>query len=376
MATATYLQGALSVVSSFVIEEFGLTRSQLGIVFMAFSFTGAVASPAMGSLTDRYASRVMAALFGLSGLAVVIVAAAPNFAILMGGSIIGGLALGAGNPVTNRVIAEQIGAARRGLVVGLKQSGPPLGLLVAGVALPPLALAFGWRWAMAVSASIPLAGLVATPFLLSRRLEREAIPATRMSEEALETRSVVLWLSLIGLGVALALSAVIAFLPLYAQERVGASPGIAGALAAAFGLTGVVGRIAWGAAARRFARPTSPLLVITAVAVAATLAVALAQEIGLWILWVGVIGSGFSMMAWHALGWLVIIDRVGVGGVGKASAVMQMGNSIGFASGPPIAGLLIDGTGSYIPAWATVAIVLGLSGLLTWWIRVRTTSKS
>lgn len=379
MATATYLQGALSVVSSFLIDEFDLTRSQFGIVFMAFSLTGAVASPVMGSLTDRDTTRVMAGLFGLSALAFAIVAASPSFAVMIGGSILGGLALGAGNPVTNRVIAEHIGPARRGLVVGLKQSGPPLGLLAAGVILPPLALAFGWRWALAASASVPLAGLAATPFLLARSRRKGSAPPTRMSEESPETRSVVLWLSLLGLGVALALSAVIAFVPLYAQERVGASAGGAGALAAVLGLTGVAGRITWGAMARRFARPTSPLLVITGVAVLATTAVALAQETGLWMLWVGVIGGGFSLMAWHALGWLVLIDQVGVGGVGgvgKASAVMQVGNSIGFAAGPPIAGLLIDVTGSYTPAWVTMVAVLVVIGLLTVWIRVRTTSPT
>lgn len=374
MATATYLQGALSVVSSFIIDEFGVSRSQLGAAFTAFSLTGAFASPIMGALTDRDTTKVMAGVFGLSGLAVVMVAFAPSFVILIVGSIVGGLALGAGNPVTNRVIADQIGVARRGLVVGLKQAGPPLGLMIAGAVLPPLALAVGWRWALGASALIPAAGLVATPFLLSRSRRGGTTAATRMSEENPETRSVVLWLTVIGLGVALALSAVIAFVPLYAQERVGASPATAGALAAVLGLTGVAGRILWGTAAGRFARPSSALLIISGISLVATVAVAVAQAIGLWMLWLGVIGAGFSMMAWHAVAWLVIIDRVGVGGVGKASGVMQLGNSAGFATGPLIAGFLVDATESYVVAWVTVAAVLGASALLTLWIRVRSTS--
>ena len=376
MATATYLQGALSVVSSFVIDEFGLSRSQFGAAFTAFSLTGALASPLMGALTDRGTTWVMVGLFGLSGLAVGMVAAAPSFMLLIAGSIVGGLALGAGNPVTNRVIADQIGAARRGLVVGLKQAGPPLGLLVAGAMLPPLALAVGWRWALAVSASIPLIGLVATPFILSRPRLGESATSTRMSEEDPETRSVVAWLTVIGLGVALALSAAIAFVPLYAQERVGASAGTAGALAAAMGLVGVAGRISWGAAAGRFARPSTALLIISAISMMATLAVALAEVVGMWILWLGVIGIGVSMLAWHAVAWLVIIDRVGVGGVGKASGLMQLGNSLGFAAGPLIAGALIDTTDSYVVAWSTVTGVLAVSAALTVLIRVRTASRS
>lgn len=375
MAIATYLQGALSVVSSFVIDEFGLSRSQLGAAFTAFSLTGAFASPLMGTLTDRNTSRVMAALFGLSGLAVVIVAAAPTFVVLLAGSVVGGLALGAGNPVTNRVIADQIGRTRRGLVVGLKQAGPPLGLLVAGVVLPPLALAVGWRWALGVSALIPAVGLVATPFLLSASRRGRTTPSTPVSAEGADARTAVIWLTVIGLGMALALSAVIAFVPLYAQERVGTSAATGGALAATLGLTGVAGRIVWGTAGGRFARPSTALLIISLVSVVATLAVAAAEMLGLWLLWVGVIAAGFSMMAWHAVGWLVIIDRVGTGGVGKASGVMQLGNSVGFATGPLIAGALVDATQSYVVAWATVAAVLVVSTALTVWVRLRTTGR-
>ncbi len=375
MAIATYLQGALSVVSSFVIDEFGLSRSQLGAAFTAFSLTGAVFSPAMGALTDRHTTRVMAALFGLSGLAVVMVAAAPTFVVLLAGSVVGGLALAAGNPVTNRVVADQIGRTRRGLVVGLKQAGPPLGLLIAGAVLPPLALVVGWRWALGVSALIPAAGLIATPFLLSGSGSRRTAPPTRVSAESVEAKTAVIWLTVIGLGMALALSAVIAFVPLYAQERVGASAAVAGALAAALGLTGAAGRIVWGAAGGRFARPSTALLVISVISVAATVAVALAEAVGVWLLWVGVIAAGFSMMAWHAVGWLVIIDRVGAGGVGKASGVMQLGNSAGFAVGPLIAGVLVDATESYTVAWATVAAVLAISAVLTVWVRVRTTRR-
>ncbi len=376
MATATYLQGALSVVSSFVIDEFGLSRSQFGAAFTAFSLTGAFASPVMGALTDRSTNRVMVGLFGLSGLAVGIVAVAPSFALLIVGSILGGLALGAGNPVTNRVISERIGTVRRGLVVGLKQSGPPLGLLVAGVVLPPLALAIGWRGALAASALIPIFGLVATPFILSRPSSDESAASTRISDESPETRSAVIWLTLIGLGVALALSAAIAFVPLYAQESLGVSAGTAGALAAVMGLVGVAGRIFWGVTAGRFARPTTPLLIISVLSLGATIAVALAQTVGMWALWIGVIGVGVSMLAWHAVAWLVIIDRVGIGGVGKASGLIQLGNSLGFAAGPLIVGVLLDTTNSYAVAWSTVAGVLAISTALTVLIRIRTTTRS
>lgn len=373
MVSGTYLQGSLSVVSSSIIDEFGLSRSQLGSAFTAFSLVGAVSSPVMGSLTDGGTRRVLLGLFAVSTAAMVVVAAAPNFGVLLAGAALGGLSLGAANPVTNRVVSERISPARRGLVVGLKQSGPPLGLLVAGVVLPPLVLAVGWRWAMATSALIAAAGLFITPFSLSGAKAGTETPATRMADEGGETRSVVWWLTIIGFGVALGLSGMIAFVPLYAQEAVGASTAAAGALAAVMGLAGVAGRIGWGSVSGRFARPSSALLIISGISVAATLAVAAAEGLGLGLLWAGVLGVGGSMLAWHAVAWLVIIDRVGTGGVGKASGVMQVGNSAGFALGPPMVGVIVDATTSYTTAWGVVAGIFVITGVLTMWIRIRST---
>lgn len=369
MVTATYMQGALSVVASDIIGEFGITRSQLGAAFTVFSLTGAVFSPVMGSLTDRHSRRVMTGLFALSWLSVLMVAFAPGFAFLITGTVVGGIALAAGNPVTNRVIADEISVARRGLVVGFKQSGPPLGLLVAGALLPPLALAVGWRWAMAASAVIPAAGMLASPFLLRPAAPRTSGTAATVGDAP--RTPIVFWLAVIGMGTAVALSAVIAFEPLYAQERVGASAATAGALAAALGLTGMVARIVWGGLAGRLARPSTGLLSITVISMAAVAAVAGAQSTGLWLLWLGTIGTGLSLMAWHAVGWLMLIDSAGTGGVGKASGVMQVGNSIGFALGPLLAGVLVDTTDSYLVAWGAVLAVLATNLTLTVWIRSR-----
>lgn len=370
MVTATYLQGALSVVASFLIDEFGVSRSQLGVAFTAFSLTGALASPFVGALADRGSRRVLLGLFVVAGLGWSMVAASPTFLLVLAGSVVAGLALGAGNPVTNRIISRWVPARRRGLVVGIKQAGPPLGLFAAGMILPPIAVAFGWRWAVAASMAIPLLGILLTIWLIPRGSEETDITDGATPDPA-AARTAVVWLTVIGLGVAAGLSAVLAFVPLYAQEAVGASPAQAGALASEMGLAGVAGRIAWGALAGRLGRPSNALLVMTTLSLGATVAVALAQPLGLAWLWVGVLGVGGSMLAWHSVAWLAVIDRVGLNGLGRASGVMQLGNSIGFAAGPPLAGLLVDATGSYQWAWWSVFALFGILAGLTTFVRTR-----
>lgn len=367
MVTATYMQGALSVLSPFVIDEFGISRSQLGLAFAAFSLVGAAASPVMGAFTDRGARGVLVTLFVLAGVGLAMSAAAPVFAWLVIGSAVGGLALGAGNPVTNRIISDQVPPARRGIVVGIKQAGPPLGLLTSGLVLPPLAVAFGWRTALAVSLVIPAIGLAAGPFLVAGGGRDRGPAATGTTSPA--TRRAVLGLTVVGLGVAVALSATIAFLPLYAVEDIGVSPETAGLMASAFGLTGVAGRILWGGLAGRFRRASTALLVMSAAAVLASGALLAARWLGAPAVWGATVALGGSAMAWHAVAWLFIIEEVGAGAVGRASGVMQIGNSVGFASGPPVLGFVVDGTGSYLIGWLVVAGIFAAMTALTVLIR-------
>jgi MFS family permease len=67
-----------------------------------------------------------------------------------------GLGYGLVNPPTN-VLADPGSPRLRGLTMSIKQTGIPLGGILAGLLVPRAAAAVGWRWATAV----PIAGCVA-----------------------------------------------------------------------------------------------------------------------------------------------------------------------------------------------------------------------
>ena len=108
MVAATYLTGGLSVLSSYVIEELGITRSQLGLVFATVSLSRAIISPFLGKAADRSVHAVMVGLFLVAGAAVLIASLASQLAVLLVSSMLAGLALGAGNPATNRIVSEEV----------------------------------------------------------------------------------------------------------------------------------------------------------------------------------------------------------------------------------------------------------------------------
>lgn len=372
MITSTLLQGALGVLSKFILEEFDLTRSGFGVAFAAYSLVGGISSLYIGTLADRNSRAVMAGLFSLAGVAAIGAAVAPAYSLFLVAILIGGLALGAGNPVTNRIVAQRVSERRRGLVIGIKQSGPPLGIFLAGMVLPSIAIATNWRVALALTVLLPVVGIVATHFLVPAESGDEPAPA-RVSDLTDKVRFVVRWLTVIGFSVALANAAAIAFLPLFAQEDLSMTPTAAGVVAAFVGLAGVVGRVLWGALGSKFRKPTSALIIIAVFSALSFSAIALSPTLGVGWLWAGAIGSGASVLSWHAVAWLVIIDRVDLAAVGRASGIMHMGSTLGFAAGAPLAGLLLDVSDSYTLMWGLLAIAMAAVTVMTARFRIAAT---
>lgn len=71
-----------------------------------------------------------------------------------------GLAMGINNRLTNRLVALHASRGRRGLVVGVKQSGVKVSHLAAGAALPLLAATVGWRQGLLAVSGVVCLGIV------------------------------------------------------------------------------------------------------------------------------------------------------------------------------------------------------------------------
>jgi MFS family permease len=368
MGTSTYAGYAFGVLGPMIRDEFAISRFQLGLLTTCFFLVGGPLSLVAGRAADHYgARRVMLIAFGLAAAALVGMASAPAFAVMLVGAGAAGLALATGNPVTNKLIADHLPPGRRGLVMGGKQAGVQVGAFLAGALLAPIAVRIGWRMALGWSAALPLIGLLGAVVLIPRGAgaESDRAPVRAVSGGGLP--SGVRWLAayafLMGTGVA----AINAYLPLYLVERGGASQEAAGAVAATIGIVGIGSRIAWGWASERMPSFSLPLLLLGIGAVLAVGMVAAVERIGLWIAWPAAVLFGASAVTWNAVGMLAVITESGSRLAGRASGVVTAGFYLGFVGSPVLFGLLVDATSDYGLAWllvaavfaATVAVVIG-----------------
>jgi predicted MFS family arabinose efflux permease len=358
MGTSTYAGYAFGVLGPHIIDEFEISRFQLGLLTTFFFAIGGPLSLLAGRATDRFgARRVMLLAFGISGVTVLAMAGAPAYPAMLLAAAAAGLALATGNPVTNKLIAVHLPRGRRGLVMGGKQAGVQVGAFLSGALLAPMAVALGWRAALAWSALVPALGLVAALLIIPRDRGIGAAEAAAEAAGGGRLPPGVRWLTVYAFLMGSGIAAVNAYLPLYLVERAGATPELAGAVAATIGAVGIGSRLAWGWASERMPTFSLPLLLLGLGAVIAIGLLLAVEPAGLWLAWPAAVLIGASAVTWNAVGNLAIITESGRRLAGRASGLVTFGFYVGFVASPMAFGLLVDALGSYTLAWALVALV-------------------
>ena len=140
-----FLIGALSVQVS---AEMDVSEAVYGWGLSSFFGAAMLGSILLGRLSQRIgALNQMTLALGLSIVVQLALAAtAQSFGAIIGFLVVAGLA-NAANQTSINLALGQAELPRLGLAVSVKQSGLPMATLLAGFAVPSLALTVGWRWA-------------------------------------------------------------------------------------------------------------------------------------------------------------------------------------------------------------------------------------
>ena len=384
MAVCTLLPYALGALGPFITDDLGISRTALGSLTTVMYTVGAVLSPVAGPLVDRFGGRrSLVVAFATGGLGVAVAAAGGrHYAGLVAGAAVFGISVAFGNPATNQLAARVVQTGRHGIVTGVKQSGVQIGAFLAGLVLPGVAGAAGWRVALGGCAFLGAAGLVLTGRYVPRPSEERRAAATRAvppGETAADGRPtralrrrldravnrLTVYALLMGFGV----GAVGAYLPLYTVEELGFSRGTAGLTAALVGLVGIVARVGWGRRQDRTMKPVIRSLGALAVgSVIASGALWAGAALGPGLLWAGAALFGATAVAWNALGMLSIVRDTDLAVAGRASGRVLLGFYVGFLVGPVSFGWAVDHVG-YPAGWAAVTAAFALAaGLSLVWI--------
>lgn len=363
MATSTFVIFVVSVLAAQLLVEFNITRTQVGFLVTAAGLVGALSSPALGRLTDRFGA-VRSVTVTLAGGAVTLAvfALSPTYALLMVATMLTGITNGWGNPATNALIVENVPAGSRGVVTGVKQSGVQVGNFLAGLALPLFTAWWNWRVAVLIFLAMPLGGLLG---MMGREGRRGAhVASTEPGDGKLP--ATVTWIAIYGFLSGLAGAMIIGFLPLFAEEDLGLSGPAAGAIFALVGLTGIFSRIIWSRLSEHAIGHGRTLRILASMSTMTSVLLVLASlgVVSAWILIPAALLLGGGAVAWNAVGMLAVMEIAPPRLVGKGTGSILFGFLLGLAAGPPLMGLSVDLFGTYTPGWAISGVVMALSGVV------------
>jgi MFS family permease len=346
--------------------DFAFGDSTLGLAVGLFYVVSASGSVPAGRLVDRVGAargmRLAAVFTAISSLAVA--ALAQSAASLTALILIGGLGNALGGPSVSALLKREVATHRQGLAFGAQQAGAPLGALAAGLALPAVAIPFGWRWAFVASSALALLAVALAP----RTPAAATAPATRSRRPRTFT-------SVHALGVAAVLASAagvgfVSFLVTYAVGN-GMSEAVAGLLLAGVSLAATISRIALGVFADRAGQePLRPVATMLAASVIGYLLLTAAEPA---LIAAAALMAGGLGWAWPGGLTLAVVQR-SPEAPAWAVGVMMTGLFVGAVVGPLLTGFLAE-QDLFTAAWiacATLALLAAVTIVATLRAETRT----
>jgi len=336
---------------------------------MFFYLTGAPLIRRTGSLRTLQIGMLVAAVG--AGL---LVSTVPL--ILVAGSVLIGIGYAPSTPAGSDILQRVAPKRHRTLLFSIKQAGVPLGGVLAGLILPPLAL-IDWRLSIAASVALVLFVTVAIQPMRAgldreRDLSQKISVRTFLAPENLLAPIQALRLSarippivFASLCLAAAQGATFAFMVTFLVIEIGLDLTSAGIMFSIVQVTSIVGRILLGGLADRLGSATATLCATTILSCLTTAAFAfVTPDWSFGSLAVLAAISGVTISSWNGLMLAEIAAIVPSGWVAQATSGTTMLVFIGYVVGPTIFSLLLDLSGSYTLAFLTISALTAFGAMV------------
>lgn len=165
----TYLDRVnVSTAASGFGAEFGLSNTQIGLVFSAFAYPYLVFQVIGGWISDKYGARRTLIVCGaLWGVATVLTGFAGGLLSLLAARLLLGLGEGATFPAATAAMSRWVAKEKRGFAQGITHSAARIGNAVAPAAVVAIMAAYSWRAAFFVCGAISLVWVVLWAFVFT-----------------------------------------------------------------------------------------------------------------------------------------------------------------------------------------------------------------
>lgn len=342
--------------------------------FIALAYTGAIVSSLVsGQAVRRYGAIRVSQLGLVLSMLGLLCALLPSVAAVALGAILIGLGYGPITPASSHLLAISTPPHRAGLVFSIKQTGVPLGGMLAGSVAPPLTSLGGVQLAVVIVAiTCFLCALLGQPLRYSHDADRDTdsrlqlrqlLRPLRMALAQKNLRRLVSS-SFVFSGVQLCLAG---YLVTYLHNELGYSLITAGITLSAAQLGGIFGRIFWGYVSDRFLGATWTLVTLSLVMAAGSAATGMLNaNVHLIAVLALVVCFGASATGWNGVYLAAVARRAPEGMAGTVTGGALSVTYLGVVMVPAAFGFVSDVAGSFSAAYILLTVPVLACGLMLW----------
>ncbi len=372
--TLAHVVGTLHIVSVMAMApviqaDLDLSVTQVGLLITGYYGAQTVGAVPAGALSDRVGvgfALVIAQLLLITGT--LIFNQAPSFTLAITGTVVMGFGYSIVNPATAKGVLEWFSIRRRATAMGVKQTGVPIGgVLAAG----------NGALVAVVSWNAILYGIVAitvlNTLLCLKLAERPSGESYRDYGAGLKRIADVWRQRNIKLIFAASVpwnmgqSSFFTYLTLFMREAAQASQPMAGLCLGIAQASSALGRIGWGVISDTLLRGGRKTITVSICAAAAVFLAAMALVGPGYGVVLGILLAlllGLTVASYASIAQTLAVESVPAYQSGSAMGISLTGTSLGGVIGPAVFGAVVDYTGSFAAGWLLTGVLMGLGTML------------
>lgn len=340
-------------------------------VYVAITYAGAMFASLTSGTTVSRLGPIRVSQLGLILCAIgLCLCAVPWLPAIGLGALLIGLGYGPITPASSQILARTTQPSQMALVFSIKQTGVPVGAMMAGAIVPSLMLGIDWQWSLVV---VAMACVVSAA--LSQPL-REAMDDLRQASLTFQMSTLTTPLRMVLGHRALSTMAACSFmfsmvqmslttyLVTYLHDDLAYGMVSAGLLLSVTQMGGIGGRIAWGLVADRWLGAQKTLALLAILMASSALATALLlPTLPLWGIWSVLLVFGASAIGWNGVYLAEVARQAPEGKASVATGGTLTFTFLGVVIGPPLFGALSSAFGTYRAGFLALVIT---SSLCAW----------
>jgi MFS family permease len=359
----------LPVMAPVVAEAMQVSPALVGL-YVSVTYAGAMVSTLMGGATVARLGAIRVSQWGLLLCALgLLLCAVPWFPAMVLGAVLIGLGYGPITPASSHLLARTTPKHQMSLVFSLKQTGVPLGSMLAGALVPPLLLIVNWQ------ASLTAVALVCVLCAWLSQGLRADLDSDRQSDAPVHWRSLIQPIRLVlahrdlltmascSFMFSMVQLSLTTYLVTFLHDDLSYGLVAAGLALSATQIGGIGGRIAWGYVADRWMGAQRMLLLLASMMALGALASAfLTVDTPKALVVLILVAFGASAIGWNGVYLAEVARRAPPGTASLATGGTLAFTFLGVVVGPPMFGALSGLFGTYRAGFMGLMVMASLSG--------------